>query len=66
MFFFLKYLDFKFYTIDRPLGSKFQKIIIIFRSGGEEKCLSSLDVSLRVSPDGNSRMMFRISVVLFH
>lgn len=36
-FFFLKYLNLKFYAVDRPLGSHFQKRIIIFRNDGEER-----------------------------
>lgn len=40
-FFFLKYLNFKFYTIDRPLGSHFRKRIIIFRNGGGERSVSA-------------------------
>lgn len=37
LFFFLKYLNLNFYAVDRPLGSHFQKGIIIFRNDGEER-----------------------------
>lgn len=64
-FFFLKYL--KFYSVDRPWEVISRKELSSLEMGERRGKVSQLlEVSLCISPDGNSLMIFKISEVLFH